>query len=84
MHIFLCLAPQQFSDQIVGFVPRKHVTTAGGVYSYGSFELQDPEIAGGDRSVVLFILLHPHPIPNVCIADTMFCQPGILSPLVLL
>ncbi|XP_036453534.1 exostosin-like 2 [Colossoma macropomum] len=45
---------KQFSDQIVGFVPRKHVTTASGVYSYGSFELQDPEVGGGDRySMVL-------------------------------
>lgn len=42
-------ALQQFSEQIVGFVPRKHVITSGGVYSYGSFELQDPESAGGDR-----------------------------------
>ncbi|XP_034410462.1 exostosin-like 2 isoform X3 [Cyclopterus lumpus] len=41
---------KQFSDQIVGFVPRKHVSTPGGVYSYGSFELQDPETAGGDKS----------------------------------
>lgn len=40
---------QQFSEQIVGFVPRKHILTSGGVYSYGSFELQDPESAGGDR-----------------------------------
>lgn len=45
----LCLSLQQFSDQIVGFVPRKHVSTAGGVYSYGSFEMQDPETAGGDK-----------------------------------
>lgn len=45
----LSFAPQQFPDQIVGFVPRKHVSTPGGVYSYGSFELQDPETAGGDR-----------------------------------
>ncbi|KAL7879552.1 hypothetical protein SRHO_G00018060 [Serrasalmus rhombeus] len=45
---------KQFSDQIVGFVPRKHVTTASGVYSYGSFELQDPDVGGGDRySMVL-------------------------------
>ncbi|KAL2097974.1 hypothetical protein ACEWY4_007181 [Coilia grayii] len=45
---------KQFSDQIVGFVPRKHVTTASGVYSYGSFELQDTEMGGGDRySMVL-------------------------------
>ncbi|KAJ8270101.1 hypothetical protein GJAV_G00110330 [Gymnothorax javanicus] len=43
-----------FPEQIVGFVPRKHVTTASGVYSYGSFELQDPEEGGGDRySMVL-------------------------------
>lgn len=40
---------QQFSEQIVGFVPRKYILTSGGVYSYGSFELQDPETAGGDR-----------------------------------
>lgn len=40
---------QQFPDQIVGFVPRKHVITASGVYSYGSFELQDTEKGGGDR-----------------------------------
>ncbi|XP_048018697.1 exostosin-like 2 isoform X2 [Megalobrama amblycephala] len=40
---------KQFQDQIVGFVPRKHVTTASGVYSYGSFELQDPDKGGGDR-----------------------------------
>ncbi|XP_017277881.1 exostosin-like 2 [Kryptolebias marmoratus] len=39
---------KQFQDQIVGFVPRKHVSTPGGVYSYGSFELQNPEMAGGD------------------------------------
>jgi alpha-1,4-N-acetylglucosaminyltransferase EXTL2 len=48
MDMYLC-APQQFPDQIVGFVPRKHVVTAGGTYTYGSFELQDPEIGGGDR-----------------------------------
>ncbi|KAM4605462.1 exostosin-like 2 isoform 1-T2 [Polymixia lowei] len=45
---------KQFPDQIVGFVPRKHVTTAG-VYSYGSFELQDPEIGGGDRYSMVLI-----------------------------
>ncbi|KAM8839316.1 exostosin-like 2 [Synchiropus picturatus] len=45
---------QQFPDQIVGFVPRKHVTT-GGVYSYGSFELQDPEQGGGDRYSMVLI-----------------------------
>ncbi|XP_062047820.1 exostosin-like 2 isoform X2 [Lepus europaeus] len=26
---------QQFPDQIVGFVPRKHVSTSSGIYSYG-------------------------------------------------
>ncbi|XP_071781197.2 exostosin-like 2 [Centroberyx gerrardi] len=46
---------KQFPDQIVGFVPRKHVTTAGGVYSYGSFELQDPEMGGGDRYSMVLI-----------------------------
>lgn len=46
---------KQFPDQIVGFVPRKHVTTPGGVYSYGSFELQDPETAGGDRYSMVLI-----------------------------
>ncbi|TNN40351.1 Exostosin-like 2 [Liparis tanakae] len=45
----------QFSDQIVGFVPRKHVSTPGGVYSYGSFELQDPDTAGGDRYSMVLI-----------------------------
>lgn len=46
---------KQFPDQIVGFVPRKHVVTAGGIYSYGSFELQDPEIGGGDRYSMVLI-----------------------------
>ncbi|XP_062413884.1 exostosin-like 2 isoform X2 [Pungitius pungitius] len=45
----------QFSDQIVGFVPRKHVSTPGGVYSYGSFELQDPETSGGDKYSMVLI-----------------------------
>ncbi|XP_076000735.1 exostosin-like 2 [Genypterus blacodes] len=45
---------KQFPDQIVGFVPRKHVMSASGVYSYGSFELQNPETSGGDKySMVL-------------------------------
>lgn len=39
---------KQFPDQIVGFVPRKHVSTKNGAYIYGSFELQNPEISGGD------------------------------------
>lgn len=57
LHIILYLVPQQFTDQIVGFVPRKHVSTPAGVYSYGGFELQDPETAGGDRYVVVKLLL---------------------------
>ncbi|XP_047444605.1 exostosin-like 2 [Mugil cephalus] len=46
---------KQFTDQIVGFVPRKHVSTPGGVYSYGSFELQDPEAGGGDKYSMVLI-----------------------------
>ncbi|XP_051990177.1 exostosin-like 2 [Xyrauchen texanus] len=46
---------KQFPDQIVGFVPRKHVTTASGVYSYGSFELQDPDRGGGDRYSMILV-----------------------------
>ncbi|KAG7526466.1 exostosin-like 2 [Solea senegalensis] len=46
---------KQFPDQIVGFVPRKHVSTPSGVYSYGSFELQDPETAGGDKYSMVLI-----------------------------
>ncbi|KAM8850603.1 exostosin-like 2 isoform 2-T2 [Spinachia spinachia] len=46
---------KQFSDQIVGFVPRKHVSTPGGVYSYGSFELQNPETSGGDKYSMVLI-----------------------------
>ncbi|XP_041660000.1 exostosin-like 2 [Cheilinus undulatus] len=46
---------KQFPTQIVGFVPRKHVSTPGGVYSYGSFELQDPETSGGDKYSMVLI-----------------------------
>lgn len=46
---------KQFPDQIVGFVPRKHVSTENGVYSYGSFELQNPETSGGDRYSMVLI-----------------------------
>ncbi|KAM3605058.1 uncharacterized protein V6R79_019903 [Siganus canaliculatus] len=46
---------RQFPDQIVGFVPRKHVSTPGGVYSYGSFELQDSETARGDKYSMVLI-----------------------------
>ncbi|XP_034039600.1 exostosin-like 2 [Thalassophryne amazonica] len=45
---------KQFPDQIVGFVPRKHVMS-GGIYSYGSFELQDPETGGGDKYSMVLI-----------------------------
>ncbi|KAM9322685.1 exostosin-like 2 [Pholidichthys leucotaenia] len=46
---------KQFPDQIVGFVPRKHVSSPSGVYSYGSFEMQDPETAGGDKYSMVLI-----------------------------
>ncbi|XP_068196963.1 exostosin-like 2 [Antennarius striatus] len=45
---------KQFPDQIVGFVPRTHVSTRG-VYSYGGYELQDPEAGGGDRYSMVLI-----------------------------
>lgn len=46
---------KQFPDQIVGFVPRKHVFAENGVYSYGSFELQNPENSGGDMYSMVLI-----------------------------
>ncbi|XP_059839608.1 exostosin-like 2 isoform X2 [Hypanus sabinus] len=46
---------QQFPDQIVGFVPRKHVTTSSGVYSYGSFELQNAAGRIGDYYSMVLI-----------------------------
>ncbi|XP_070252345.1 exostosin-like 2 [Myotis yumanensis] len=46
---------QQFPDQIVGFVPRKHVSTASGVYSYGGFELQTPGVGDGDQYSMVLI-----------------------------
>ncbi|XP_036622076.1 exostosin-like 2 isoform X1 [Trichosurus vulpecula] len=46
---------QQFPDQIVGFVPRKHVPTASGVYSYGGFELQIPGFGNGDQYSMVLI-----------------------------
>ncbi|XP_028833348.1 exostosin-like 2 [Denticeps clupeoides] len=46
---------KQFPGQIVGFVPRKHVVTDSGVYSYGSFELQDTETGGGDRYSMILV-----------------------------
>ncbi|CAM2118764.1 exostosin-like 2 [Lepidochelys kempii] len=46
---------QQFPDQIVGFVPRKHVSTPSGIYSYGSFELQTPGFGNGDQYSMVLI-----------------------------
>ncbi|XP_004699283.2 exostosin-like 2 [Echinops telfairi] len=46
---------QQFPDQIVGFVPRKHVSTASGIYSYGGFELQIPGLQNGDQYSMVLI-----------------------------
>lgn len=46
---------QQFPDQIVGFVPRKHVSTSSGVYSYGGFELQTPGFGNGDQYSMMLI-----------------------------
>nr|XP_033772465.1 exostosin-like 2 isoform X2 [Geotrypetes seraphini] len=46
---------QQFPDQIVGFVPRKHISTPSGIYSYGSFELQSPESGAGDLYSLILI-----------------------------
>ncbi|XP_066209428.1 exostosin-like 2 [Saccopteryx leptura] len=46
---------QQFPDQIVGFVPRKHVSTASGVYSYGGFELPSPGSGDGDQYSMVLI-----------------------------
>ena len=36
---------QRFSDLIVGFVPRKHILSTTGVYTYGSFELESKPVA---------------------------------------
>ncbi|XP_073449130.1 exostosin-like 2 isoform X1 [Aquarana catesbeiana] len=44
---------QQFPSQIVGFVPRKHVTSPSGIYSYGSFELQVDSGPGDMYSLIL-------------------------------
>ncbi|XP_008049231.1 exostosin-like 2 isoform X1 [Carlito syrichta] len=46
---------QQFPDQIVGFVPRKHVSTSSGLYSYGGFELQTPGFGSGDQYSMVLI-----------------------------
>lgn len=44
--LYILVASKQFPDQIVGFVSRKHISTAAGDYIYGSL---DPKITGGDR-----------------------------------
>ncbi|XP_070795448.1 exostosin-like 2 [Pituophis catenifer annectens] len=46
---------QQFPDQIVGFVPRKHIPSPAGIFSYGSFELQGPVIGNGDQYSMILI-----------------------------
>eukprot|EP00062_Callorhinchus_milii_P022677 gi/632980706/ref/XP_007907184.1/ PREDICTED: exostosin-like 2 [Callorhinchus milii] len=46
---------QQFQDRIVGFVPRKHVVTASGTLSYGSFELQSAIGGSGDHYSMVLI-----------------------------
>ncbi|KAM4721247.1 exostosin-like 2 [Rhinophrynus dorsalis] len=46
---------QQFSDRIVGFVPRKHIASLSGIYSYGSFELQVPDTGSGDMYSMILI-----------------------------
>ncbi|XP_075012522.1 exostosin-like 2 isoform X2 [Calonectris borealis] len=46
---------QQFPKHIVGFVPRKHISTPSGVYSYGSFELQNPGFGNGDQYSMVLI-----------------------------
>uniref|UniRef100_A0A6J0TA45 Exostosin-like 2 n=1 Tax=Pogona vitticeps TaxID=103695 RepID=A0A6J0TA45_9SAUR len=46
---------QQFPDQIVGFVPRKHLPSPSGIYSYGSFELQSPSTGNGDQYSMVLI-----------------------------
>uniref|UniRef100_A0A8C5UGF4 Exostosin-like 2 n=2 Tax=Malurus TaxID=55806 RepID=A0A8C5UGF4_9PASS len=46
---------QQFPEHIVGFVPRKHISTPSGVYSYGSFELQNPGFGNGDQYSMVLI-----------------------------
>ncbi|XP_053324806.1 exostosin-like 2 [Spea bombifrons] len=46
---------QQFPDQIVGFVPRKHVSSSSGIYSYGSYELLASETGHGDFYSMILI-----------------------------
>ncbi|XP_075038649.1 exostosin-like 2 isoform X2 [Mixophyes fleayi] len=54
---------QQFPSQIVGFVPRKHVVSPSGIFSYGSFELQAPNTGHGDQYSMILIgaaFFHQH------------------------
>ncbi|KAM9324912.1 exostosin-like 2 [Gastrophryne carolinensis] len=46
---------QQFSSHIVGFVPRKHVASSSGIFSYGSFELQALDSEWGDKYSMILI-----------------------------
>ncbi|XP_057712493.1 exostosin-like 2 [Corythoichthys intestinalis] len=46
---------KQFPDQIVGFVPRKHVETAHGAYTYQRTKLSDPHNGGGDKYSMVLI-----------------------------
>ncbi|NWI24065.1 EXTL2 protein, partial [Sula dactylatra] len=50
--LYICI---QFPEHIVGFVPRKHISTPSGVYSYGSFELQNPGFGNGDQYSMVLI-----------------------------
>ncbi|XP_069825134.1 exostosin-like 2 [Dendropsophus ebraccatus] len=46
---------QLFPSQIVGFVPRKHVTSPSGILSYGSFELQVSVPGRGDKYSMILV-----------------------------
>ncbi|XP_029474150.1 exostosin-like 2 [Rhinatrema bivittatum] len=46
---------QQFPDQIIGFVPRKHIRSPSGIYSYGGFDLQIPKSGNGDLYSMILI-----------------------------
>lgn len=46
---------QLFPSQIVGFVPRKHVASPSGIFSYGSFELQAADSGRGDKYSMILI-----------------------------
>ncbi|XP_057712462.1 exostosin-like 2 isoform X1 [Corythoichthys intestinalis] len=44
-----------YPDQIVGFVPRKHVETSPGVYNYDGIGLPDSKKVGGDKYSMVLI-----------------------------